>query len=53
VNQFGWEDIVTVEKVDNASVFKRLREDQVQPWIEDHRLGYIWEMNLIGGNPLS
>ncbi|MCK0508725.1 AAA family ATPase [Aromatoleum anaerobium] len=50
-NEFGWQDIVVVDQIDNASRFRRLEEQAVGHWLEDYRVGEIWEMNLLGGNP--
>lgn len=50
-NQFGWQDIVIVDQIENASVFRRLKEPEVKAWLEQYKLGDIWEMNLLGGTP--
>jgi predicted ATPase len=50
-NEFGWEDLVVVDQVDNASQFRRLEEQEVVHWLEQYRLGDIWQMNLLGGTP--
>lgn len=50
-NEFGWQDIVVVDQVGNASQFRRLKEAEVVNWLEQYRLGDIWEMNLLGGTP--
>ena len=51
-NQFEWQDLVIVEQVDNASQFKRLDEGLLKVWLDEYRLGDLWEKNLIGGTPL-
>ncbi|MEX8496536.1 AAA family ATPase [Leptothrix ochracea] len=50
-NEFGWDDLVVVDQVDNASKFRRLQEQEVAHWLEQYRLGDIWQMNLLGGTP--
>jgi predicted ATPase len=50
-NQFDWFDLIIVEQFDNASQFKRLEEEQIKLWLEDYRIGDLWEKNLIGGTP--
>ncbi len=50
-NQFEWFDLIIVEQVDNASQFKRLTAEQVKIWLEEYRIGDLWEKNLIGGTP--
>ena len=50
-NQFGWQDMVVVDQVDNASVFRRLQEAEVAEWLKSYKLGDVWEMNALGGTP--
>ena len=50
-NQFGPEDLIVVDRVDNASVFRRLKEDEVADWLDQYRMGDLWQKNLIGGTP--
>ncbi|KHD07989.1 hypothetical protein PN36_08870 [Candidatus Thiomargarita nelsonii] len=51
-NQFEWQDLIIVEQSENASRFRRLNEKQVKVWLDDYRIGDLWEKNLIGGTPL-
>lgn len=51
VNQFAPEDIVIVDRAEQASRFRRLEQVQVDRWLEDYRLGDLWEKNVIGGRP--
>lgn len=51
VNQFAPEDIIIVDRAEQASRFRRLEQDQVDHWLEDYRLGDLWEKNVIGGRP--
>jgi len=50
-NQFGWQDMVIVDQVDNASIFRRLEESEVTHWLQQYKLGDVWEMNVLGGTP--
>jgi predicted ATPase len=50
-NQFSWKDIVVVDQIDNASNFRRLKEAEVTAWLEEYKIGDIWEMNAMGGTP--
>lgn len=50
-NEFGWKDLVIVDQVENASRFRRLEEQEVTQWLDDFRMGELWEMNLLGGTP--
>lgn len=50
-NEFGWQDLVVVDQVDNASRFRRLDEQEVSVWLDQYRMGDLWEKNLLGGTP--
>lgn len=50
-NEFSWQDIVVVDQVENASRFRRLDDAEVTQWLDDFRMGELWEMNLLGGTP--
>ncbi len=50
-NQFDWQDIVVVDQSENQSRFRRLKEAEVASWLEQYKLGEIWEMNIFGGTP--
>lgn len=51
VDNFKPEDIIVVDRQDNASVFKRLNEGDLREWLDDYSLGEVWEKNIIGGQP--
>ena len=50
-NQFGWQDIVVVDQDSNGSQFRRLQEKEVACWLDQYKLGEVWEMNALGGTP--
>ena len=50
-NQFSWQDMVVVDQIDNASQFRRLQETDVAHWLDQYKLGEVWEMNALGGTP--
>ena len=50
-NHFNWEDFIVVDRVDDASRFRRLTEEEVKPWMDEFGMGEIWERNIIGGLP--
>ena len=52
VDNFEPEDIIVVDREDNATVFSRLDSKNLAGWLEDYSLGEIWEKNIIGGQPL-
>jgi predicted ATPase len=51
VNQLAPEDILVVDRVDGASVFRRLGQEEVATWMDDYSLGELWEKNVLGGRP--
>jgi predicted ATPase len=52
LNNFEAEDIITVDKEDNQSVFKRLDKEELGNWIEDYSIGELWTKSIIKGQPL-
>ncbi len=51
INHFSANDIIVVDRINDASVFKRLDEEQLKDWLEDYTLGDLWKQNIIGGRP--
>ncbi len=51
LNHFSLEDLIVVERENNASVFKRLNEEEFADWLEDYSVGELWEKNILGGRP--
>lgn len=51
VDNFEPEDVIVVDRKDNATVLRRLNAEQLKSWLEEYSLGEIWEMNVIGGQP--
>lgn len=52
VDNFEPEDIVVANYVDGATSINRLDPAQLVEWINEYSLGEIWEMNIIGGQPI-
>jgi predicted ATPase len=50
-NQFSWEDLIVVDRVNDASQFRRLSEAEVSAWLDEFSIGELWEKNIIGGTP--
>ena len=50
-DHFNIEDIVVVDKINNKTLFKRLKKEKYDDWLEEYSLGEIWQKNLIGGVP--
>jgi predicted ATPase len=51
LNALSPEDVVVVERVGDATVFKRLVSDDLSDWLEDYALGDLWKRNILGGRP--
>lgn len=51
VSEFSWENIIVADQTDNVARFRRLAESEIQQWLDDFRMGDLWEMNLLGGTP--
>ena len=52
VDLFAPDSVIVVERQDNASILKRLSNQDWESWLQEYRLGDIWRMNLLGGTPL-
>jgi len=44
------EAVLVCEKTPEGSQLRRLVAEQLKPWLEDYRLGYLWTRGDIGGN---
>ncbi|MFI3188729.1 chromosome segregation protein SMC [Crenothrix sp. D3] len=51
INHFSANDIIVVDRVNDASTFKRLKKSELTDWLEDYTLGDLWKQNIIGGRP--
>jgi predicted ATPase len=53
VNHFLPENVVVVEREDNASVTRRLDPKQLAVWMEEYGYGVgdMWDRNMFGGRP--
>lgn len=52
INYFQPEDIVVVERENDASIFKRLNAEELGDWLkDDYTLGELWNRNIFGGRP--
>ncbi len=51
VNQFTAEDIIIVDRKDEASTFRKISSKEIDSWMEEYGMGDIWEKNIFGGNP--
>ena len=51
ISELEPEDVVVVDRNDGASVFTRLKRVGLSDWLEDHSLGDLWKMDVLGGRP--
>lgn len=51
IDHFEPEDIITVDRKDNQSVFKRQSSDELKNWLENYTMSDLWNKNVIGGRP--
>lgn len=49
VDNFEPEDIVTVDRFEDQSIFARLEKENLKTWLEDYSLGDLWQKNIIKG----
>ncbi|MFK7101058.1 AAA family ATPase [Flavobacterium oreochromis] len=51
VGNFEPENIITVDRLENQSVFNRLEKENLEDWLSDFTLGDLWLKNIIKGQP--
>jgi predicted ATPase len=51
INHFSAENIIVVNRINDASTFKRLDAERLKSWLEDYSLGELWTQNVFGGRP--
>jgi predicted ATPase len=51
INQLTPEQVWTVNREDDQSVFRRLGAADLASWLDDYSLGELWEKNLIQARP--
>jgi predicted ATPase len=45
------ESVVVCENLGGASRFRRLESDKLRFWMDKYKLGEIWRIGELGGNP--
>jgi predicted ATPase len=51
IDQLTPEQVWTVNREDDQSVFRKLGPSDYEAWLEDYSLGELWEKNLIQARP--
>ena len=44
------ECILVAEKTDDGTQLRRLKKEELKPWLKKYRLGELWTRGDIGGN---
>lgn len=53
LDEFEPEDVLVVDRVEGATQVRRLEAAPLIEWLQDYRLGQLWEKNQFGGRPVS
>jgi predicted ATPase len=51
VDYFSPDDVVVVNRKNGASDFVRLRQEELQVWLEEYSLGELWRKNILSAGP--
>jgi len=51
LDQFQANDVIVTEKINEVSIFNRLKEEDLDKWLEDYSLSELWEKNYLKGRP--
>lgn len=51
VNELSPEDIIVVDKDNDASTFRRYTKEELAGWLEEYAMGELWKRNILGGRP--
>ncbi|MEN8219137.1 MAG: AAA family ATPase [Pseudomonadota bacterium] len=51
LDQFQANDVIVTEKINEVSIFNRLKEEDLEKWLEDYSLSELWEKNYLKGRP--
>jgi predicted ATPase len=51
VDQFTPEEVWTVDREGNQSVFRHLARQDLGAWLDGYSLGELWQKNVFGGRP--
>ena len=51
LDNFPLEQVIVADHDGRGSVFRRLKADDYQMWLESFSVGELWEKNVLGGRP--
>ncbi len=52
VNEFAIDDLIIVERKEDATLFSRPDPEEFGIWLEEYSVGELWAKNVLGGRPL-
>jgi len=51
LDQFQPENVIVTQRLNEASLFNRLKTAELEKWLEDYSLSELWEKNYLKGRP--
>lgn len=51
LSQFELEDVIVAERINNATILRKLEPAKYEHWLKNYTLGEIWDKNIFGGAP--
>ena len=51
LDQFQTEDVIVTQRINEVSLFNRLKAAELEKWLEDYSLSELWEKNYLKGRP--
>jgi predicted ATPase len=51
VNEFDADDLIVVNHRENQTKFDRVSGSALSDWLDEYKLGDLWQKNVIGGRP--
>ncbi len=52
LDHFNPEDVIVANRLAGATELTRLEPEALKGWLEDYKLGQLWETNTFGGRPM-
>ncbi len=51
LDQFQTEDVIVTQRMNEVSLFNRLKAAELEKWLEEYSLSELWEKNYLKGRP--
>jgi predicted ATPase len=51
INNFAPENVITVDRAGDESLFKRQDSEKLQQWLDEYSIGDLWSKSIINGQP--